>query len=411
MRILFIGSNFIYPPYKGGGGKIRGYYLLRELARRHRVWFFGFANADDISKYILHLKQFCGHVELYPFKKALPRQNRLKRILRLFPYGELRDPRFVSRDMERSLRQVLEKGKFDVAVFEHYMLAHFWRPLKGLVPLVLINQNIEYQIVKEKFQLQNWGLKMRLQGHLEEAKVKRYESWIYRHFDRILACSELEASRVRGLVPGAKVFVVPSGVDLERFRPGLSDEHCKGEAIVHTGALTWEFNLDAVSYFIKDIFPAIKRVHPGAKFYVVGHSSENGELEKLWGKNTSIIFTGLVEDERPYFEKSQVFVVPLRRGSGTRLKILSALAMEKAVVSTSLGAEGLGLTHTQNVLIADDPLDFAEAVNGLLEDEVRRKALGKAGRAFVEENYDWRKIGDSLDRALRDLVSASTGRR
>ena len=159
--------------------------------------------------------------------------------------------------------------------------------------------------------------------------------------------------------------------------------------------MDWLPNEDAVLYFYEQIFPLIEAQIPDVKFYVVGQNPT--ERVKQLSRHGNVIVTGMVDDVKPYIAKASVYVVPLRIGGGTRLKILEALAMEKAVVSTTIGCEGLQLTPNKDILIADEPENFARLVIQLAQDEKFRQRFGKSGRKRVEENYDWRSIGKQLN--------------
>ncbi|HGE72140.1 TPA: glycosyltransferase, partial [Candidatus Poribacteria bacterium] len=191
-----------------------------------------------------------------------------------------------------------------------------------------------------------------------------------------------------------------NGVDTDYFKP--MDMKEDESQIVFVGSMDWQPNEDAVLYFCDQIFPLIKSDIPNVKFYIVG-SNPTERVLKL--KNIDgVIVTGLVDDVRSYMSQSAVFVVPLRIGGGTRLKILQALAMKKAVVSTSIGCEGLGLKHNEHLLISDDPIEFAKSVTLLIKDRELRYGLGEKGRKLVEDQYDWKAISMKLDALYRKAI-------
>jgi glycosyltransferase involved in cell wall biosynthesis len=219
-------------------------------------------------------------------------------------------------------------------------------------------------------------------------------------FDVCVCVSAEDADRLRSISPSAKTDVVPNGVDLDYFSPTKTKEN--ESQIVFVGSMNWSPNEDAVLYFCDQIFPLIKAQTPKMEFYIVG-SNPTERVLKL--KNIKgVVVTGLVDDVRSYISQSAVFVVPLRIGGGTRLKILQALAMKKAVVSTSVGCEGLGLGHKEHLFVCDNPDEFADSVILLARDKALRHNLGENGRKLVQDQYDWKSISLKLDTIYRKAI-------
>jgi glycosyltransferase involved in cell wall biosynthesis len=204
------------------------------------------------------------------------------------------------------------------------------------------------------------------------------------------------------------VFDVPTGVDTRFFRPS-GNEHCDPHNIVFTGSMDWLPNEDAISYFIEQIMPRIKQAIPDATLTVVGRNPYRSLLE-LAKRDASIIVTGRVDDVRPYMERAAAYVVPLRIGGGTRLKIYEAMAMEKAIVSTSIGAEGLPVKDGAELLLADTAEKFAKAVVGVLRDKQTARALGARAATTVREQFGWEKVAERFGRICEDTVASKQRR-
>ena len=231
--------------------------------------------------------------------------------------------------------------------------------------------------------------------------------WFYRHecrkmhrneiddlssYDVIFSTSESDRQTFQKDIPDVPNYVIPNGVDTSYFRPSPS-YRTNPNAMVFTGMMGYVPNNDGMLYFLDEIFPRVQMQIPDAKIYIVGsHPSE--ELKQRTTDN--IIITGFVDDVRPFVWRSNLFVVPLRMGSGTRLKVVEALAMKKPVVSTSVGCEGIDVEHGKSVLMADDPEAFAENVVRLMQDEELREELTHHGYALVRNKYDWTVIGDKM---------------
>ena len=199
-----------------------------------------------------------------------------------------------------------------------------------------------------------------------------------------------------------KLTVIPTGVDVDYFQPMPVEEIAN--SLVFTGSMDWLPNEDAIFYFVDAILPLIKQQCPDVSLEVVGRSPSR-KLQALAETEKSVRLTGWVEDIRPFVARGSVCIVPLRIGGGTRLKIFEAMAMSKAVVSTSVGAEGLPVRSGENILLADTPGDFAGSVISLLRDSNQRQRLGTAARALVQENYSWPKVAEGFARTLQDVIT------
>jgi len=199
------------------------------------------------------------------------------------------------------------------------------------------------------------------------------------------------------------VFDVPTGVDTRFFRPG-GNEKADPHNLVFTGSMDWLPNEDAIRYFTEQIMPRIKREIPGVTLTVVGRNPYPGLLE-LARNDSSIIVTGCVDDVRPYMERAAVYVVPLRIGGGTRLKIYEAMAMEKPIVSTTIGAEGLPVKDGVELLLADTAESFAATVLNVLNEPTLANDMGCRAAATVREQFGWEKVAERFGRICEDTLS------
>ncbi|HEX6608098.1 MAG TPA: glycosyltransferase, partial [Chloroflexia bacterium] len=257
------------------------------------------------------------------------------------------------------------------------------------VPAVLDLHNVEYEVLGRVAAGGGAPLR-RLYNWAEYRKFRRAEPQLWRRFATLLVTSERDGALVRRHLPGARPVVVPNGVDTGFFRPpppGAGPEPGAGPQIVFTGMMAYYPNHDGALYFAEAIWPAIRQALPAARWLIVGVEPPS-EVRALDG-TAGITVTGRVDDVRPYVWRSGASVVPLRMGGGTRLKIVEALAMGQAVVSTAVGCEGIAVDPGRNLLVADDPAAFAAAVVDLLRDPARAAAIGAAGRTLAEREYSW----------------------
>ena len=278
--------------------------------------------------------------------------------------------------------------------------------VKTDLPTVLSTQNVDSYIWRRLGQETKNPLKKAIYGS---------QTLAFAHYERVRSANFTAATCVSGtdqvLLQKARsdlpVHVIPNGVDLDLYQPDPSQE--RPETLIYTGSMDWYPNEDAVIFFLQSILPNIWRTYPQVRLSVVGqHPTEKLRrvVEETTASNTQgeVVVTGRVEDVKPYIAQAGVYVVPLRIGGGTRLKILEALAMQKAVVSTTVGAEGLNLVDRQEIVLADRPNQFADSVIELLSDSERRQNLGLKGRERVEQDYGWSSIGHKLRQVYQNLL-------
>jgi glycosyltransferase involved in cell wall biosynthesis len=303
-----------------------------------------------------------------------------------------------SQEMQQCIDERVRTTPYDLAIAEHSFTGYYQVP-PGL-PLVVDQHNIESEIMQRASQ-QDRSIARRALNRVEFLKYRKDEQWICRRADLLLAVSERDRAAMQawGSIPDCRV--IPNGVDVRSFSSELyPDAEIEGN-VVFTGTLHYGPNTEAVLHFGREIWPLVRERVPGAIFTVIG-AHPPPEIVQL-GSIPGITVQGLVPDVRPYLAGAQVVVAPLRYGGGTRLKILEAFAMKRAVVSTTVGYEGLDVTEGTHLLVADEPEAFAEKISVLLRDPSLREALGRAGRRLVEERYDWQAAGDVLEKALLDL--------
>lgn len=307
---------------------------------------------------------------------------------------------FHSQDMQDQIDRSLQKRAYDVVILDNPFMGYYRLPAD--LPKVLIEHNVESEILRRSGQNER-SLLRRAYNQLEYRRYLSDEQRICRSADLIVAMSDRDRSVLEswgGLPP---CEVLPTGVDTTYFTQLEDDSRPEQrQSIVFTGTMNYSPNIEGMLYFVDAIWPLIVARVPDATFTIVG-SSPPAEIVRL-GDRPNITVTGFVDDVRPYVARSQVVVVPLRIGSGIRMKINEALAMGRSVVSTSIGCEGLELQDGRDLLVADEPADFAAAVMQLLNDPARRASLGRAGRRAVEDVYDARVIGKRQEAAIQRLL-------
>ena len=401
-RILMLAPQLPYPPHQGRS--VRNYNLLRFLAGRHEVSLLAFADPCTRPEHLEHLERLCRRVRTVPAPERRP-ADRLWSLLSS-PWPDMAW-RLASPEYAAAFRGWLAEERFDLLQVEGIELARYLLGpdvLGPQRPLVVFDEhNAEYLLQKRAF-LADARNPLRWPAAayslLQWLKLRSFERQVCRRADRVVAVSQADAKALRALDPAVRPFVVPNGVDLERCRPGLSPlPGLARPCLVFVGKMDFRPNIDAVLWFARQVLPRLWSRRPDVGFYVVGQSP-SPRLSVL-RREPRIVITGWVDDPRPYIAGAEVYVVPLRVGGGTRLKVVEAMAMGAAMVSTSLGVEGLGAVDGRQLLLADDPHGFAQRILELLDDADRRRRLGLAARAFVEERYGWERIGPLLEAAYR----------
>ncbi len=293
---------------------------------------------------------------------------------------------------------LLDAGAVDVIVAD-FIFAQPNLPPRPGVPVVFFEHNVEYRIWQRLASVERrWARRALLE--VEWRKVRRRERQAIRRASLTVAVSEVDRDVLEREAPGAPVEVVPTGVDTDYFSPSGRAE--VPHRLVFSGSMDWYPNEDAIRYFAAAMWPALRRALPGVSLTVVGRRPSDALRQALAG--TGIALTGTVDDVRPYLDEAAVYIVPLRVGGGTRLKIFEALAMAKAVVSTPVGAEGLGLESGRQFVCAEGGDAFVQAIVDLLAAPDRRRALGTEGRRLVEQEYSWAQVTRVFDRHLQQVV-------
>ena len=398
MRILFAGLALPYPPMNGH--RLRTWAMVRALAEEgHRLTVVSFAEPDEMHSDLRPLRDLCADVELIPTPKGTgtPPLEAYRRIAALpapMPFGA---SKFRSAAFAARLRRHLDRERFDAIVCDGVYNMH--NVPRTAVPVVLNKDDVAHLIIRRYIALERRVLR-RLYGRLEAVKVRRWEQRTMRSARIVLACSEFDGAVLRRLCPTATIRVVPNVVDTEHYAPRPGGETA---TVLFQGGMDWHPNRDAVEYFARDILPALRRLAPHARFRIAGRSPSE-VFRRQFDDTPGLEFTGTVADMRDEIAKATVCVVPLRIGSGTRLKILEAGAMAKPIVSTTLGAEGLDLIHGDDIVIADDPHRFAAAVADLLTNSARRERLGRGVRLQVQKHYSLSTFQAAMREAMADIA-------
>jgi len=398
MQILFLSGWFPYPP--DNGARMRIYNLLGRLACWHDIALLSFVPGGQVNQHDLDVvNSFCrvwGTVPQDEFRPLRPRA--LARLFSPLPRALLE---MHSSHMASQVYAALQQRSFDLIIASEIGPGLGTSPyVLGLEGMPRVVEDLELSMIRNQGRAQRtW--RGRVRHGLTWWKQQRYAVHLLSHVEGCTVASDQERALLQSIAPSFEsLVVIPNGLNLALY--GAEWGSPAPDTLIFPGALTYQANFDAMAFFLKDVFPVVRSRRPGVTLRITGRT-DGVPLHDL-PVGDGVILTGYLEDVRPAIAQSQVCIVPLLTGGGTRLKILEAMALGTPVVTTTQGAEGLDAIPGEHILIADEPLAFADAVLCLLSDNTLRAKLVANGRRLVRERYGWDRIAQELDRFLQQVV-------
>jgi polysaccharide biosynthesis protein PslH len=419
LNVLFLAPYLPFPPH--GGGKLRMYHLLRLAARRHNVHLLTLAQVEDSAEGVARLREMCDVTVLPAARHTLGRR------LRALAFSTTPDMLLRGKETRfaETLASLLGSRKWDVVQAESIEMTQYGRTTgaaqttSDVVPLYCYDAfNAEYLLQKRAFLTalrQPRMLHAAAYSLVQWHKLRRFEQRLARRFDLLFAVSKIDGRILADLAPGIEIEVVPNGVDTHYFSPTalettashpVSDK--RGRYLLFTGTLDFRPNVDALSWFVKAMWPELRGRFPSLRLCIAGQRPAPGVQEL--GSVQGVEVIGPVNDMRQLFADASVYVLPMRIGGGVRLKLLEAWAMGVPCVTTTLGAEGVtGFEPGVHALVADEAEAFAQAVERLLADQTLAGKLAMAGRELVERHYDWQPIFERMEAAWERRLATAPG--
>jgi polysaccharide biosynthesis protein PslH len=403
MNILFLSTRSPYPLISGHS--LRTYHILKGAAQNHNVTLVTFVQLPKHElkeENLQHLRSFCK--EVYPFKISSD-FSRLKfasgLFMNLFSFEPFVAKKYNVPEVRGKIREILNTEKIDLVHVDMLPLSVYINEFEEL-PKILVNHNVESVRLYRWYQTESNPVKKAYLG-IQYPKLRSFEKSAMEKFDCCVTVSEKDKELLREMGVKNSIVVVPNGTDTTFFKP--MGRKKIDNSVLWLGHMDVHTNKDAVIYFWREILPLLQKQYPQVRMTFVG-SAPPEEIADAASRNGHIKVTGFVDDVRPYIDEAEVMVVPLRIGSGTRLKILDAMAMGKAIVSTSVGCEGLEVTDGDNILIADTPKEVAKRTALLLRNPAIRQKIENNARK-VAENYDWRHIIEKQEAAYQLIMERS----
>jgi len=391
MRILWVKPGGLWP--LNVGGRLRSFHILSELSRQHRVTVLTThrpgENHHELTQQLPHCERVTSFEYSAPKAGTASFAGMLARSWTSALPVDLLKWRVPA--LRSEVESILNSGNVDVCVAD-FLYGSVNMPSTTSVPVVLFSHNVEHILWKRLADNEKQPLRRAIL-EMEWRKMRSSERSACARSRTVVAVSPQDAACLGENAPGARIRSMPTGVDTHYFRANGTPE--TPAHLVFSGAMDWYPNEDAMLFFMNEILPLVRREVPEVTVTVVGRNPS--ARFRAAGDAAGVRITGTVDDVRSFIDEGAVYVVPLRIGGGTRLKIFEALSMGKAVVSTSIGAEGLPLVPEQHYVRADGAADFSSAVVSLLRDPARRRVLGETGRDFVQAHYSWQEVARTFE--------------
>ncbi len=390
MRVLLLTQVLPYPP--DSGPKVKTYYVLKYLARQHRVTLVSFVRDTDKPEYIRHLETLCEKVITVPITRSKVRDLAFlgKSLLTNQPWMMLRDDRA---EMRAALAELAKGEPFDVVHADQTNMGQFALPFTRS-RRVLDLHNALWVLYKRLAETTAATSPMKYILMRDWRLLKRYEGELCRAFEAVTAVSEEDKAALMEAGARGDMTVIPIAIDTDE--QAFIQRQPSGPHIVHIGTMYWPPNIDGITWFLDEIYPRVKAQVPDVRCTLIG-ARPPASISERAQTDSSLTVTGYVPDPLPYLRDSSMMVVPLRSGGGMRVKILNALSQGIPMVSTTVGCEGIAVENGRDILVADDPAAFADATVRLLKDAALNQQITERGRQTAEQKYDYRQACKPLD--------------
>jgi polysaccharide biosynthesis protein PslH len=402
-KILWLSHLLPYPPK--GGVLQRSYNLIKEASKNHKITLLAFNQGNlcktrqEMDEGITHLRQYCDFVDLIEIESEKSKMAKLQLLLGgLLPGQTYTTDWLKSKKFNAVLEGTLASNEFDIIHIDTISLAPYVINLHQYKK-VLNHHNIESLMLLRRAKNEK-NIFKKIYFHWEGLKLKQYEKKHCNKFNLNITCSNLDSDRLIEHAPGITCIDIPNGVDLSYFKsanPTLLDR-----SIVFAGGLSWYPNHDAMTFFLKDVWPQLNIEVPDVKMTVIGRSPATWMIE-LQKQYPNLTVTGFVDDVRPYIDKAYLYVCPIRDGGGTKLKVLDALAMKKLLIAHPIACEGIAVVDGESVIFATTPEEYIVKIKESFANKTKSLEIAENGYQIIADQYDFIKIGEKLSLAYNSI--------
>lgn len=392
MNILFLANRFPYPPFRGD--KLKIYNLTKRLAAKHDLYLVTFYESRDELNYLKDIQPFFKEIELVYLPKW---RSILNGIPALFSKTPLQVAYFKSSKMKRMVKFALDRYDIDVVHTQHLRMSQYTKHLD--MPKILDLPDAFSLYFKRRNETDR-PLINRLIDGIEIGRLTKAEK-VITAYDKTLVCSVEDKKYLEKLHKTDNIDILLNGVDLDTFDVKEGHDYSHNHTLLFTGNMDYAPNVDAVQYFVKEMWPAISKVNPKTKFIIAGQRPVDA-VQKLAGDRIEV--TGFIPDLKDMYADASVVIAPLRFGAGTQNKVLEAMAMGVPTVCTHIGFEGLQIQSGQGVILAKEKSQFIEEVTMLLADAAKRQDVGEQGLAIARTRFSWDKIAVQLEEYFKEVT-------
>jgi sugar transferase (PEP-CTERM/EpsH1 system associated) len=394
MNILFITNRFIYPPFKGD--KRRIYNLAKRLSKHHNLFLATFISDKNERKYIPELKDIFKKIEVVYLPKYL---SFLRCAFKLFSSHPYQVIYFESNKLKQIVKRFAEENKIDVIHVQHLRMAQYCIDLENIPRILdlpdayLLTWDRRLSVEKNVFK--------RAFAKIEKDKIEKYEKQVFRKFELLLVCSIEDKEFLQKHYGCNNIELLYNSIDVDSLSEYSSD-YSIDDRVIYAGYMSYQANVDAVQYFVSDIFPLILNKLPKVKLYIAGQKPPR-TVRRL--KSNNVIVTGMVEDLNKYYTNSCVTVSPLRIGAGTQFKVLESMALGVPVVCTSVGFRGLEIKNGDGIYSTDDRVEFSNHVIRLLQNYNLRRMMGLRAKQIIKEKFSSNMVANTLEAYCKGLTN------
>lgn len=393
MKILMLVP--FLPIDQMSGGQTRWFHIIKLLSKKHKITLMSLIKDNSEKKYIPEIKKYCEKVMVFKRPKSPWTFRNL--FLTAISFNPLVVIRNLSLEERAAIKKELATNSYDLIHAEtFYVMPHI---PSTKIPVILVEPTIEFSVYKHYVDNEVSSI-LKPIYMFDVIKLRFWEKYYWKKADRLFAVSEDDKKVMQREVPGINVGVIANGVDLEFF-DSKNVEQKEPPRILYHGDYKWMQNVEAINLLVHEVWPKIKGSVTDVKLWISGRNMP-GQIIDLAKKDKNILISESVPDNRDIYKSAKVLVTPIRGPGGTRLKVLEAMASGLPVVSTSVGVAGLGITAGEHALVADDPQKIAELTIEILKNKKLADKLGKSGRSFVANNFDWKSIVAKLEKVYSD---------
>jgi polysaccharide biosynthesis protein PslH len=391
LRLLFLANRIPYPPYRGD--KLKIYNLARRLSVKHELHLVTFTQTEEDKKYISELEKVFKSVHTIHLPGWRSALNCINFLWNSLPFQVLY---FRSKKMQQKLDEVITSLSFDAIHVQHIRMAPYLANKKDLSRILDLPD--AFSLYWERRKKTRRNLFRQIFENIEQKRLLRYEP-VLMEYQLSLVCSSEDKEYLETTHKISNIKLLPNGVDLDTFKE-MDHDYSRNHRLLFTGNMDYAPNVDAVVYFVEEIFPLITRQFPSVKFIIAGQRP----VEKVQAlANDNVLVTGFIKDLAAEYNEASVVVAPLRFGAGTQNKVLEAMAMAIPVVCSNIGFSGLGITSGEGAIMETEAEKFANAVCELLASEKYRHETGSKGKQVIRQNFDWDVIALKLEGYFKEV--------